>query len=154
MSLKYTTVEAIAARLNTRLSLTGPQSPFGTTVVDPALVAQVAGQIEARVDSVIQQNSKIVPAAAATRAIRPETLAAVVEKGVICEIGAVHFAAEEEGKTYSNHQCKQYEAALLLLGEEVSRLPGNNPKPQAEKPVYGFSGAARRSQGAIEEIDF
>lgn len=154
MALKYTTVEAIARRLQTRLKLSGPQTPFGTTVVDEDLVDQVAAQIEARVDGVIQANSPIMPFQAAAKAIAKPVLAAVVEKGCVCEIGATHFAATEEGNSYAREQCRQYEAALVNLGQDVARLPGNQRKPTPDKPAYSYSGVASRTIGPAEEIKF
>ena len=152
--LKYTTVEAIARRLQSRLTISGTQTPFGPTVMGEELLDQVGGQIEARVDGVIRANSPLLPFNAAVRAIAKPVLAAVVEKGCVCEIGSVHFAASEEAAIFAKEQCRQYEAALIELGTEVAGLPGNQQPQSPTATAYSYSKALKRSPGPAEQINF
>ncbi len=87
--LKYTTINAIARRLEGRLQLGGSQSPFGDKVVDDDLICQVAQQVEAKVDAWLRQ-IYVLPLQYPHKEVE-----SVVEKLAIAELIPVHFTGSD-----------------------------------------------------------
>jgi hypothetical protein len=152
--LKYTTTEAIARRLRGRLQIGTVQAPYGATVVVDELLEQVGAQVEAQIDAILREVYKYpLNAEAEDNTQSRPILAAIVEKGVICELADVHFYQGEDGNSYGREMCKQYKAALDALRIGNPQLPGEVVK-QVTELGGSFTGAGIRVPGIAEAIEW
>ena len=153
MALTYTTIDAIERRLTGRLSIGGGQAPYGKISVDRDLFDQVGAQVEAKINAELAGAYKLpLNAATITNTDSRPILAAIVEKGVVCELADVHFFATEEGNSYGKEMCRQFKADLAALVSGELRLPGEALKAVNDLSNQGYSAAATRSAGVAEEI--
>ena len=153
MSLIYTDATAIQQRLKGRLSIGGPQSAFGSPSVDEALLEQIGEQVEAKVNAVLRQSYQF-PLAAATE-LNTESrplMAAIVEKGIICEISDTHFYTSEEGNSYGRQMCKDFAAELMAIESGNIRLPGETLLTATDFENANYSGIATRTPGIAEGV--
>lgn len=147
----YTTLEAIERRLKGYAKTTGIATAFESDPVDPALVAQVVSQVEARVAQALAQRFQMPLVG------QHEIVASAVEKLVVCELLGQLYAGQEPSERggYASLMCQQGKDELkalqnaLLPGEElllgssltvsapavgVRSLPGiYNPPPTTRK---------------------
>lgn len=153
MALRYTDTDAIERRLTGRLTIGGTQTPFGKTSVDADLFEQIGTQIEARIDAELAQSYKLpLLAESPTNTTSRPLVAAIVEKGVICELADVHFFQSEEGNSYGREMCKQFRADLLALASGELRLPGEVLKSVNDLSGQSFAATATRTPGVAEEV--
>lgn len=120
MTLTYTDTDAIERRLKGRLTIGGPQQPYGNQAVDTDLLSQVGAQVEAKINAAI---GSVYVLPLKLTACGP-LLASLVEKGVICELADVHFFTSEEGTSFGSQMCRQFKAELASIVSQEIRLIG------------------------------
>lgn len=153
MALTYTTIAAIQNRLSTRLQLSGVGQPYGKTVVSADLLEQLGTQVEAKVNATLRSVYKYpLDAIAATNTESRPILAAIVEKGVICELADVHFFHTEEGSSYGHEMCQAFADELEALKKRLFRLPGEEWLEVVELTTPNYAKAGKRTETAIEKI--
>lgn len=153
MALTYTLTSNIQQRLKGRLSIGGAQSPFGQQSVDMDLLDQIGEQVEAKVNAILRQ-SYVFPLKAANPAeleSRP-LIAAIVEKGVICQLADVHFFSGEDGSSYGRQMCKDFAAELAAIESGQIRLPGEVLLTTNTLADSNYSGYAQRRPGVAEAV--
>ena len=153
MALKYTTTEAIALRLQTRLQIGGSPSSFGNSVVDTTLLDQIGVQVESRVDAKLRQ-----------RYVLPLTythpqLASIVEKLVICEIIGVHFVGAEvsDDANFGRLMCAQGAKELEAIASGDVALQGETPVAAIPSAPPGYSAVMTRNvarKDAAEKVEW
>lgn len=153
--LKYTTTEAVQRRLAGRLQVGGGGAPYGKSVVDEHLLEQIGTQVEAKVDAWLRSAYRlpllaIDPLNTASRPI----VAAVVEKGVICELADVHFFQSEEGNAYGRSACKAFQADLEAIYNRQIDLPGEVAIVAVAEGSPNFAASALRTPGPAELVEW
>lgn len=125
----YTTKEAIANRLSTRIQVGGIAATFGKTVVDSNLIDQVIPQVEGRVNGALRQRYCMPLKLTSTDAMM--AIASIVEKFVCAEILPVEYLENgAEGglrKILAKEAREELEAVLnggvILPGECLTSTP-------------------------------
>jgi len=152
MVLTYTTVEAIALRLRGRLSVSASPGNFGPVQVDPQLIDQVGTQVESRINAQLSKVYRLP-----LRAAHP-ILASITEKGVLCELLAVHSVIPDQASggvaaSYRDLACRQFDAELQALLARSVELEGEIFATGTEIPAATyFTQATNRTSG--KEIQF
>lgn len=154
-ALKYTTTESIARRLSGRLQVGGGGAPYGKSVVDEHLLEQVGLQIEARVEALLRGIYRLPLAAIdPTNTTARPIVAAIVEKGVICELADVHFFQGEDGNTYGQSVCRQFKAELDAIATRQFLLPGEVAIAEIDDRATNFAAVAPRTPGPAELVEW
>lgn len=158
MTLRYTSHQAIANRLEKRSQVGGPSVAFGSSVISPALIDQVLPQVEAVIDLHLGRCYQ-VPLRLAVEETR-QILAMLAELGGLAQILPVQIVAEtgKEGGLRAI-MAAEFEAGLkaicpggLTLRGEILLTEGGGEgftttgKRKDLHPPHGY----RRHYGAIE----
>lgn len=111
--MKYTTVTSISNRLQYRLQVGGIQQPYGSPLVEPALLDQVGAQVEANVDAALSQVYTL-PLNLNSDDTKAQ-MASLIEKGVICEVYPVHYSVDGSSDQFGKTMCQQYQEQLAAI---------------------------------------
>lgn len=139
--MNYTTVEAIADRLNFILEVTPPTfgSNLGAKQVNPALLQRVGEQVEAKLNAALRQVYQPVPIPSMYSEAHL-ILAPIVEKHVCSEILIAHFVpatgpqlSGDGGLRSVLRKEAQEETAALFVTHGIY-IPGLMPEPGTYLP--------------------
>lgn len=120
----YTTTQQIAKRLDNRLQLGGNALTFGYVVVDPDLITQIGGQVEARVNAKLRQ----IYSLPLTSNNHPE-LASIVEKMAVSELVNVYFSGSDSDSisNFGSLMLEQAQTELMAIASGDVQLVGETP---------------------------